>query len=135
MAKQTNRGKRSVFNEKHLQKISFENWRTTKLCWKKRTDIGTMTWNRKKINNRPILRCKIVLMILFIRSHFVIDRSCTTLKLHISSAKSTENYRVGSHKIERIICNSFHLTITDDEYYKYFYSLLYKTSGYISYVI
>ena len=34
--------------------------------------------------NRPILRDKIVLMILFIRSHFVIDRSCTTIKLHIS---------------------------------------------------
>jgi hypothetical protein len=35
MAKQTNRGKRSVFNETHLQKIFFENWRTTKLCEKK----------------------------------------------------------------------------------------------------
>jgi hypothetical protein len=31
MAKQTNRGKRSVFNETHLQKIFFKNWRTTKL--------------------------------------------------------------------------------------------------------
>jgi hypothetical protein len=40
---------------------------------------------RKKNKNRPILRGKIVLMILFIRSHFVIDRSCTTIKLHISS--------------------------------------------------
>ena len=37
MAKQTNRGKRSVFNETHLQKIFFENLRTTctKLCEKK----------------------------------------------------------------------------------------------------
>jgi hypothetical protein len=35
MAKQTNRGKRSVFNETHLQRIFFENWRTTKLCEKK----------------------------------------------------------------------------------------------------
>jgi hypothetical protein len=77
-----------------------------------------MPWNRKKINNRPILRCKIVLMILFIRSHFVIDRSCTTLKLHISSAKSTENYRVGSHKIERIISNSLNrlIFVTVGEY-------------------
>ena len=33
-----------------------------------------------KNKNRPILRGKIVLMILFIRSHFVIDRSCTTIK-------------------------------------------------------
>jgi hypothetical protein len=45
-----------------------------------------MPWIRKKNKNRPILRGKIVLMILFIRSHFVIDRSCTTIKLHISSA-------------------------------------------------
>ena len=35
MAKQMNQRKRSVFNETHLQKISFENWRTTKLCEKK----------------------------------------------------------------------------------------------------
>ena len=37
MAKQTNRRKRSVFNETHLQKIVFENSRTTKLhvCGKK----------------------------------------------------------------------------------------------------
>jgi hypothetical protein len=41
---------------------------------------------RKKIKKRPILRGKIVLMTLFIRSHFVIDRSCTTIKLYISSA-------------------------------------------------
>ena len=40
----------------------------------------------KKNKNRPILRGKIVLMILFIRLYFVIDRSCTTIKLHISSA-------------------------------------------------
>ena len=35
MAQQTNGGKRSVFNETHLQKIFFENGRTTKLCEKK----------------------------------------------------------------------------------------------------
>ena len=34
MAKQANRRKPSVFNETHLQKIVFENWRTTKLCEK-----------------------------------------------------------------------------------------------------
>ena len=34
MAKQTNRGKGSVFNETHLQKIFSENIRTTKLCQK-----------------------------------------------------------------------------------------------------
>jgi hypothetical protein len=44
MAKQTNRRKRTVFNETHLQIFFFENWRTTKLCEKKRTDIGTMPW-------------------------------------------------------------------------------------------
>jgi hypothetical protein len=36
---------------------------------KKRADIGTMPWIRKKNKNRPILRGIIVLMILFIRSH------------------------------------------------------------------
>jgi hypothetical protein len=68
-----------------------------------------MPWIRKKNKNRPILRGKIVLMILFIRSHFVINRSCTTLtynktthKLYLL-AKGTESYRVGSHKIERIM--------------------------------
>ena len=49
MTKQTNRRRRSVFNETHLQKMFFENWRTTKLCEKKRTDIGTMPWIRKQI--------------------------------------------------------------------------------------
>ena len=86
LAKQTNRGKRFDFNETHLQKIFLENGRTTNLCEKKRTDIGIMPWIRKKNKNRPILRGKIVLIILFIRSHFVIDRSCTTIKLHINSA-------------------------------------------------
>ena len=58
---------------RHIYKrFVFENWRTTKLCEKKRTDIGTMQWIRKKIKNKPILRGKIVLMILFIKSHLVI---------------------------------------------------------------
>ena len=84
MAKQTNRRKRSIFNETHLQNIFFENWRTTKLCEKKeRTSEQCHEFEKNK--NRPMLRSKIVLMILFIRSHFVIDRSCTTIKLHISS--------------------------------------------------
>ena len=82
MAKQTNRGKRSVFNETHLQKMFFENWRTTKLCERKeRTSEQCHEFVK---DNRLILRDKIVLMILFIRSHFVIDRSCTTIKLHLS---------------------------------------------------
>jgi hypothetical protein len=86
MAKQTNRRKRSVFNETHLQKFFFRKLKNYEIMWKKRTDIGTMPWIREKNKNRPILRGKIVLIILFIRSHFVIDRSCTTIKLHISSA-------------------------------------------------
>ena len=86
MAKQTNRRKRSVFNETHLQKIFFENLRTTKLCEKKeRTSEQCHEFVKKKYN-RHILRGKIVLMILSIISHFVIDHSCTTIKLHISSA-------------------------------------------------
>jgi hypothetical protein len=57
MAKQTNRRKRSVFNETHLQKIFFENWRTTKLCEKKRT----MPWIRKKIKLLAVIRWTSVL--------------------------------------------------------------------------
>ena len=86
MAKQTNQRKWSVFNETHLQKIFFENWRTTKLCGKKERTSEQCHEFVKKIKNRPMLWSKIVLMILFIRLHFVIDRSCTTIKLHISSA-------------------------------------------------
>jgi hypothetical protein len=85
MAKQTNRGKRSVFNETHLQNIFFENWRTTKSCEKKNGHRNDAMHSLKN-KNRPILRGKFVLMILFIRSHFVIDRTCTTIKLHINSA-------------------------------------------------
>ena len=84
MAKQTNRRKRSIFNETHLQNIFFENWRTTKSCEKKNGHRNDAMHSLKN-KNRPILRGKFVLMILFIRSHFVIDRSCTTIKLHISS--------------------------------------------------
>jgi hypothetical protein len=87
MAKHTNREKRSIFNETHfIQKIIFRKLKNYEIMWKKRTDIVTMPWIRKKIKKRPMLRGKIVLMILFTRSHFVIDRSCTTIKLHISSA-------------------------------------------------
>ena len=86
MAKQTNRRKQSVFNETHLKKKKIRKLKNYEIMWKKRTDIVTMPWIRKKIKKRPMLRGKIVLMILFTRSHFVIDRSCTTIKLHISSA-------------------------------------------------
>ena len=41
-------------------------------------------------------------MILFIRSHFVIDRSCTTIKLHISSEQSV-TYNM-SLRNENIFC-------------------------------
>ena len=62
MIKQTNWGKRSVFNETHLQKMFFENCRTTKLCEKKeRTSEQCHEFVKNK--NRPILRGKIVLMI------------------------------------------------------------------------
>ena len=80
-----------------------------KLCEKKERTSEQCHEFVKKNKNRPILRGKIVLMILFIRSHFVINRSCTTLtynktthKLYLL-AKGTESYRVGSHKIERIM--------------------------------
>ena len=85
VAKQTNRRKRSVFNETQLQKIFFEIEELRNYV-KKKNRHRNNAMNSQKNKNRPILRGKIVLMILFIRSHFVIDRSCTTIKLHISSA-------------------------------------------------
>ena len=57
----------------------------------------------KKIKNRPILRDKIVLMILFIRSHFVIMHYNKATHKLCFLAKCTESYRVGSHTIERIM--------------------------------
>ena len=48
MAKHTNRGKQSVFNEKHLQKIIFRKLKNYEIMWKKRTDIGAIPWIRKK---------------------------------------------------------------------------------------
>jgi hypothetical protein len=86
MAKQTNWRKRSVFNETHLQKIFFWKLKNYEIMWKKKNGHRNNAMNSWKNKNRPILRGKIVLMILYIRSHFVIDRSCTTIKLHISSA-------------------------------------------------
>ena len=80
-----NRRKRSVFNEKHLQKIFFRKLKNYEIMWKKKN--GHRNNAMKKIKNRPILRDKIVLMILFIRSHFVIDRACTTIKLQIRQKK------------------------------------------------
>jgi hypothetical protein len=71
---------------RHIYKRFFWKLKNYEIMWKKRTDIGTMPWIHQKNQDRPILRGKIVLMILFIRSYFVIDRSCTTIKLHISSA-------------------------------------------------
>ena len=63
MAKQTNRRKRFVFNETHLQKIFFKNRRTTKLCEKKERTSEQCHEFVKKNKNRPILRGKIVLMV------------------------------------------------------------------------
>ena len=73
MAKQTNRRKRFVFN-KTFTKDFFRKLKNYEIMWKKRTDIA--------------------LMILFIRSHFVIDYSCTTIKLHISSASYLKAQKV-----------------------------------------
>ena len=82
-------GKNGLSLMRHIYKRFFSKIKVLRnYVGKKRTDIGTMPWIRKKKikKNRPMLWGKIVLMILFIRSHFVIDRSCTTIKLHISSA-------------------------------------------------
>ena len=85
MAKQANRRKRSVFNETHLQRF-FSKIEELRNDVEKKNGHRNNAMNSQKNKNRPILRGKIVLMILFTRSHFVIDRSCTTIKLHISSA-------------------------------------------------
>jgi hypothetical protein len=49
MGKQTNRKKRFVFNETHLQKIFFRTLKNHEIMWKKRTDIVAMPWIREKI--------------------------------------------------------------------------------------
>ena len=84
MAKQTNQRKRSVFNETHLQRF-FSKIEELRNYVEKKNGHRNNAMNSQKNKNRPILQGKIVLMILFIRSHFVIDHSCTTIKLHISS--------------------------------------------------
>ena len=38
-----------IFNETHLQIIFFRKLKNYEIMWKKRTDIGTMPWIRKKI--------------------------------------------------------------------------------------
>ena len=86
MEKQMNRSKRSVFNETHLQNIFFRKLKNYEIMWEKQNGHRNNGMNSLKKINRPMLWGKMYLMILFIRSHFVIDRSSTTIKLHISSA-------------------------------------------------
>ena len=116
MAKQMNRGERFVFNETHLQKnyeIKLKKERTSEQCPE----------FVKKNPKRPILRGKIVLMTLFSKIalcnrsflHYIKDT-------HMLKAQKVTGYEAIqlSGLCKHIICNSFHLTITDDEYYKYF---------------
>jgi hypothetical protein len=77
---------------RHIYNFFFSKIEELRNYVKKKNGHRNNAMNSWKNKNRPILRGKIVLMILFIRSHSLIDRSC----------------------------NSFHLTITDDDYYKYF---------------
>ena len=69
---------------RHIYKRFFSKIEELRNYVKKKERNNAM--NSQTNKDRPILRGNIVLMILFIRSHFVIDRSCTTIKLHISSA-------------------------------------------------
>jgi hypothetical protein len=71
---------------KHIYKRFFSKIEELRNYVKKKNGHRNNAMNSQRNKNRPILRGKIVLMVLFIRSHFVIDRSCTTIKLHISSA-------------------------------------------------
>jgi hypothetical protein len=84
MAKQTN-GENGPSLMRHIYKRFFSKIEELRNYVKKKNGHRNYAMNSYKNKNRPILRDKIVLMILFIRSHFVIDRSCTTIKLHISS--------------------------------------------------
>ena len=64
MAKQTNRGKRSVFNETHLQKFFFSKIEELRNYAKKKERTSEQCHEFvKKNKNRPILRGKIVLMV------------------------------------------------------------------------
>ena len=71
---------------RHIYKRFFSKIEELRNYVKKKNGHRNNAMNSQTNKDRPILRGNIVLMILFIRSHFVIDRSCTTIKLHISSA-------------------------------------------------
>ena len=71
---------------RHIYKRFFSKIEELRNYVKKKNGHLNNAMNSEKNKNRPMLRSEIVLMILFIRSHFVIDRSCTTIKLHMSSA-------------------------------------------------
>ena len=71
---------------RHIYKRFFSKIEELRNYAKKKERTSEQCHELVKNKNRPILRGKIALMILFIRSHFVIDRSCTTIKLRISSA-------------------------------------------------
>ena len=85
MAKQTNRGNGPSLM-RHIYKRFFSKIEELRNYVKKKNGHRNNAMNSLKNKNRPMLRSKIVLMLLFIRLHFVIDRLCTTIKLHISSA-------------------------------------------------
>ena len=84
MAKQMNRGERFVFNEIHLQTIFFPKLKNYEIKLKKERTSEQCPECVKKNLKRPILRVKIVLIHYSVKSHFVIDRACTTIKIHIS---------------------------------------------------
>ena len=107
MAKQTNRGKRSVFNETYLQKIFFSKIEELRNYVKKkeRTSEQCHEFVRKKekkayTTGRNCFNDIIYKIALCNRSFMHYNKA--THKLCFL-AKSTESYRVGSHKIERIM--------------------------------
>ena len=105
MAKQTNRRKRPVFNETHLQKIFFENWRTTKLYGKKERTSEQCHEFIKKLKEAYTKgqNCfnDIIYKVALCNRSFMHYNKATHKLCFL--AKSTESYRVGSHKIERIM--------------------------------
>ena len=104
---------------RHIYKRFFSKIEELRNYVKKKERTSEQCHELVKNKNRPILRGKIALMILFIRSHFVIDFNdiiykislCNRSFMHYNKAthklcflaKSTDSYRVGSHKIERIM--------------------------------
>ena len=95
MAKQTNWRKQSVFNETHLQNFFFfRKLKNYEIMWKKKERTSAYATGQNCFND-------IIYKITLCNRSFMHYNKATHKLCFL--AKSTESYRVGSHKIERIM--------------------------------